>query len=147
MSRRIPAFEGHIVHGTAVKMSGAIPMDNLDDVIIGQDDVVQVIAQFKCVGVNHHANGKGELIRIQTLRPVGMALEPFEVGRDDGVLRALPRIVPGEIEASAPVCTCGTEDDGHGGKCALIMALGMGSSLQDGEKIYLTFGQNGVSGE
>lgn len=143
MSLRVPNFEGHPVEGgTAIKISGAIPMGDLDGVTIYHGDVVQVVAMFRCINVAHPENTKGELVRTHTLRPIQMELHPFEEGHDDGIKRALPPVVLGQIEAAPPVCTCGAEDDGHAGTCALVKALGMGDSLEDGERIYIGFGRS-----
>lgn len=93
MNQNFPSFEGHPVAGTAIQMSGAIPMDDLEGSVIGIDDVVQLICQFKCVNVHHKVNKDGELIRTHVLRPVIMipkSLDPDDEG-GDFVLRALPR--------------------------------------------------------
>lgn len=92
----IPNFEGHPVIATAIKMSGATPMDELSDVVIGVDDLVQMISQFRCVGIQHQVNPKtGELIRVQVLRPVEMVLLPIVEGQDNGIARALPTPING----------------------------------------------------
>lgn len=136
--RKIPLFEGHPVEGgTAIKLSGAIPMDELDGVVIGIDDVVQMVATFRCVNVHHNTNGDGQLVRIQVMRPLMMDLHPFELGKDDGIKRALPTVVKGELVPPPPVCTCGSTDDGHTSACGLVVALGMNGVLGDGERIYI----------
>lgn len=90
----IPAFEGHPVEGTIVKVTGSAPLDDLDGQVIGVDDVVQMISQFRCVGVHHRVDEKtGNLIRVQVLRPIEMALAPIDPNDPDdtGIVRALPR--------------------------------------------------------
>ena len=37
MHKPIPAFEGHPVDGTIVRVSGTAPMDDLQDVVLGVD--------------------------------------------------------------------------------------------------------------
>lgn len=89
----IPAFEGHPVESTRVQMSGSAPLDELNDEVIGVDDVVQMIAQFRCVGVRHEVDSKtGNMVRVQVLRPVEMALSPIDPTNpnDVGIARALP---------------------------------------------------------
>lgn len=87
MGDSIPDFEGHPVEGTKIKMSGAMLAEGMDGVVVGVDDIVQVVAQFKCVGVRHDVGGDGNLYRIQLLRPIESNLQPFGDG-DDGVLRS-----------------------------------------------------------
>lgn len=92
----IPAFEGHPVEGTLVKMSGSAPLDDLDGTVIGVDDVVQMISQFRCTGVYHRVDDKsGNLVRVQVLKPIEMALAPIDPNdpNDTGIMRALPRPV------------------------------------------------------
>lgn len=98
--KRIPGYEGHAVHGTAIKMSGAIPMDDLEGAVIGIDDIVQMICQFRCVAVNHIADKNGDLIRVHVLRPFMMvphAIEGELEGPDDYIMRALPRPIQGQL--------------------------------------------------
>ena len=99
----IPQFEGHPVEGTVVKMSGAAPLDDLSGEVIGVDDVVQMISQFRCVAVHHKVDEKtGNLVRVQVLRPIEFVLNPIDPSdpNDNGILRALPaaRPTPGDEE-------------------------------------------------
>ena len=89
----IPAFEGHPVNATAIKMSGAITLDDLDGEVVYMDDVVQMISQFRCVGVRHEVDKNGEITRVQILRPMEAYLYPFDPSdpNDTGVLRATPQ--------------------------------------------------------
>lgn len=89
----IPSFEGRPVDGTVVKMSGAAPLDDLNDVVLGVDDMVQMLSMFRCVAVHHKVEEKtGKLIRVHVLRPAEMALQPLDPNNpaDDGIIRALP---------------------------------------------------------
>lgn len=98
----IPHFEGRPVEATAIKVTGAAPLDDLDDQVLSVDDCVQMISMFKCVGVNHEVDkSTGKLIRVQSLRPIEMALQPLnpEDPEDDGIIRAMPPFVKGEIES------------------------------------------------
>lgn len=90
----IPSFEGHPVEGTSVKVKGTAPLEDLQDVVLGVDDVVQMISQYRCVGVWHDVDEKtGRLIRVHALKPIEMALMPIDPSDpdDDGIIRALPR--------------------------------------------------------
>lgn len=96
----IPAFENHPVEAAIVKMSGAAPLDDLDDTVLGVDDVVQMVSQFRCIGVHHKVDDKtGALVRVQVLRPIEMALMPIDPSDpdDDGIIRAMPRAIEGRV--------------------------------------------------
>lgn len=97
----IPAFEGHPVEGTVVKVKGTAPLDDLTDVVLGVDDVVQMVSQYRCVGVYHDVDEKtGALVRVHMIRPIEMALLPVDPHdpEDDGIIRALPPAVKGGAE-------------------------------------------------
>lgn len=90
----IPQFEGHPVDNAIVRVRGTAPLDDLIDVVLGVDDVVQMISQYRCVGVYHDVEEKtGLLTRVHMLKPVEMALLPIDPSdpSDDGIIRALPR--------------------------------------------------------
>ena len=94
MHQPIPAFEGHPVDASVVRVSGSAPMDDLTDVILGVDDVVQMITQYRCVGVSHAVDDKtGTLTRVHHIKPIEMTLAPIDPSdpEDDGIIRALPR--------------------------------------------------------
>ena len=98
----IPAFEGHPVEATIMKMSGAAPLHEMADVVIGVDDVVQMISQFRCIGIDHKVDEKtGLLVRVQLLRPMEFALMPNDPSDpdDDGIIRAMPGRSPRELES------------------------------------------------
>lgn len=89
----IPHFEGHPVIGSTVKMSGAMPQTELDDVVLGVDDVVQMISLFRCIGVQHKVDEKtGNLIRVHTLKPVEMVLYPTNPNEPDSAIVRAPRL-------------------------------------------------------
>lgn len=97
----IPQFEGRPVDHTMVKVRGAVPLDDLNDVVLGMDDCVQMISTFRVVGVDHTVDEKtGNLVRLQTLKPVEMALHPFDANdpNDEGIIRSLPQAVMGALE-------------------------------------------------
>jgi hypothetical protein len=93
----IPDFEGHPVDGTTLKISGSVDKDDLTDVVVSVDDVVQMLSQYKVVGIYHRVDPRtGRIIREQILKPVEVALMPIDPSdpNDDGIIRALPRPVP-----------------------------------------------------
>jgi len=86
----IPAFEGHPVDGVRVKMTGKVPLDNLDGEVIGVDDVVHTVTVYRCIGVHYVVDSSsGLLVREQVLSPVEMMLVPFDIDDpdDDGIKR------------------------------------------------------------
>lgn len=100
----IPAFEGRPVDATSVRVSGSAPLEDLGDAVLSIDDRVQLVATYTVVGVHHQVDKQtGNLIRVQTIKPVEMHLMPFDESDpdDDGIIRALPHqgIVRGQIEA------------------------------------------------
>lgn len=74
----VPAFEGHPVDGAIVKMTGKVPLDDLDGEIIGMDDLVQTVTMFRCIGVRHEVGANGLIQRVQVLSPIEMARMAFE---------------------------------------------------------------------
>ena len=94
MNDPIPNFEGHPVDATTLKVLSGTVDGGLDDVVVTVDDVVQMLSQYKVVGIDHRVDPKtGLLVRHQTLQPVEMVLVPINPNdpNDDGVIRALPR--------------------------------------------------------
>jgi hypothetical protein len=95
MTDLIPPFEGHPVAHTAVKITGRLVSDDLDGYVLKHDDVVQVLTQFRVIGVHHDTDEKtGEITRIQILRPIEMVLAPIDPDDpdDDGIIRAIPQV-------------------------------------------------------
>lgn len=88
----IPAFEGRPVDHVTVKITGSVPVEDLQDVVIKHDDLVQAVVIFRCTSVNHPTNKEGLLFREQTLKPVEMVLLPFDENdpNDIGIQRAMP---------------------------------------------------------
>lgn len=98
----IPAFEGRPVDHAVVKMSGTAPLDDLCDIPLSIDDCVQMISMFRVIGVDHKVDEKtGQLVRVQILKPVETALHPLDPSdpSDDGIIRAIPQPVMGELGA------------------------------------------------
>jgi hypothetical protein len=86
-----PSYEGHPVEGVMIKMSGSMLAEGMEDVVVGIDDIVQVVSQFRCVGVHHDVEkSTGKLIRVQILRPIEAALAPFDPSNpeDRGILHS-----------------------------------------------------------
>ena len=100
LSKPLPHFEGKPVVGTAIKISGAVPMEDLEGAVIGIDDVVQVVGQFRCINVTHVVNGQGDLVRVQVLRPMFMVPSPIDPDDPSGdfIIKQPPAIVFGSVE-------------------------------------------------
>lgn len=91
MNDTIPPFEGHPVTGTAVRITGKLITDDLQGVVLRQDDVVQVMTQYRVVGIHHDVDEKsGEMVRVQIIRPIEMVLAPYDPSdpQDIGILRS-----------------------------------------------------------
>lgn len=94
----IPRFEGREVNGATVTMTGNVNLEDLDDLVLEVDDRVQLRSMYTVTGVNHKVDPKtGNLIRVHTLKPVEAMLQPFS-DEDDGILRHMPRAIPGSVE-------------------------------------------------
>ena len=88
----LPAFEGRPVNGVKIDVKGTAPLDDLDGQYLSIDDRVQLVAIYTVTGVRHAVDPKtGDLIRVQTLKPVEMHLFPFDENdpNDDGIIRAI----------------------------------------------------------
>lgn len=93
----LPAFEGSAVLSTATKISGTVAIDGADDKVLCIDDRVRLVGQFRVVGVAFKVDPKtGDTIREHILKPIDMALCPFDPSdpADDGIVRARPSSVP-----------------------------------------------------
>jgi len=101
MSEPVPAFEGRPVDGVSVRVAGAAPLEDLNQSVLSIDDRVQLVATYTVTGVHHTVDKTtGNLVRVQTIKPVEMHLLPFDETdpADDGIIRALPQMVRGQIE-------------------------------------------------
>lgn len=95
ISRPYPAFEGQVVEGVELKISGlsSIDADQIEGKVISTDDRVRLVGEFKVVSVRHYVNKDGQLIREQMIKPERVDLCPWDPTdpTDDGILRARPR--------------------------------------------------------
>lgn len=94
MTDLIPDHEGHPVASTAVKITGKLITEDLQGIVLRHDDVVQVMTQYRVVGVHHDVDDRtGEIVRTQLLRPIEMVLAPIDPADPDdiGIIRALPQ--------------------------------------------------------
>jgi hypothetical protein len=83
----IPFFEGKQVDATALKIANSSVLD-LTDVVLGMDDVIQIVVEAKVTGVNHVVHEPtGRLIRVHTAKAFDARLMPFNPTYDDGVDR------------------------------------------------------------
>ena len=93
----IPAFEGRPVNAVAIQVKGTAPLDDIQGTPLSIDDRVQMLSIYTVTGVHHSVDPKtGDLVRVQTLKPVEMHLMPFDENdpNDDGIIRAL---LPGAV--------------------------------------------------
>lgn len=106
MNDSIPPYEGHPVSQTAVRVTGKLITEDLQGVVLRHDDVVQVMTQYRVVGVHHDIDDKtGEMVRVQIIRPIEMVLAPYDPSdpQDIGILRSpVIRGLPAGPSSSTP---------------------------------------------
>ncbi len=82
----IPAFEGHEVHGTKLRLVSALALE-IDDRVLRHDHIVRLAVEARIVGVDHRVNDRnGSLDRIHTAKVLEVEFLPWTPGEDDGVL-------------------------------------------------------------
>lgn len=101
-------FEGRSIQKVVNKVSGAMPLEDLSGQVVSIDDRVQMVGIFVVTHVGFDVDKNGELVRVQTLKPLEMHLLPFDESdpNDDGILRAM---VP--ATATSPALSSGGGDD------------------------------------
>lgn len=83
----IPAFEGKVVDTCSLKLANSAALD-LPGVVLRVDDIIQILVEARVTGVHHVVDERtGNLVRLQTARPIDARLEPFNPDYDDGVIR------------------------------------------------------------
>lgn len=91
----IPAFEGATVESANIKITGAATVEASEDVIIGIDDRVRLVGEYRVVGVHFKVDPKtGDTVREQILKPITVSLCPWDPAdpTDDGIVRARPQV-------------------------------------------------------
>ena len=90
-----PRFEGEVVEGAEVRITGQSKVEAADGLVCTTDDVVRLIGEYKVIGVRHETNKDGQLIRVQILKPLNVDVCPWDPSdpADDGVQRS--RQIPG----------------------------------------------------
>lgn len=86
----LPKFEGVPVDSAEITISGLTKLSGTTTPVIGVDDRVRLVGEFKCVGVRHQVDKQGNLVRTQVLTAIDVepcAWDPSDP-TDDGVLRA-----------------------------------------------------------
>ncbi len=93
VTAEIPAFEGQQVDSVTVKISGLSTLDAADGLVVGVDDRIRCVGEFRVTSVRHYVDTDGNLVREQTLKPITVTTCPFDPSdpMDDGVVRARPR--------------------------------------------------------
>jgi hypothetical protein len=89
----VPAFEGQQVDAVTIKISGLSSLDSAENLVVGVDDRVRCVGEFKVTGVRHYVDKDGNLVREQTMKPITVTTCPWDPTdpHDDGVVRARPR--------------------------------------------------------
>lgn len=85
----VPSFDGKVVSETAMKFSGLASAMPCDDKVLKIDNVVRVTIEGVVTGVTHQVDKDGNLVRIQTVKPMEVEFTPFDPDdpNDDGVIR------------------------------------------------------------
>lgn len=87
----IPDFEGAHVMSTQTKITGTVPVESGEDMVVSIDDRVRLVGEYRVVGVNFAVDPKtGDTIRVQMLKPIVVQPTPWDPANphDDGVIRA-----------------------------------------------------------
>lgn len=92
ISGRFPMFEGASVAATQVKLAGEAKAESLAGLVVGIDDRVRLVGEYKVIGVRHFINKDGELVREMIFKASNVELAPWDPAdpKDDGVVRARP---------------------------------------------------------
>lgn len=88
----IPMFEGRQVDSCIMRISGATPLAEVDDMLVSVDDRIRLIGEYKVVSIRHFVDAKtGDLVREQLLKPQLATPAPWNPDdpNDDGVVRAV----------------------------------------------------------
>lgn len=88
----IPRCEGKEVTGTSVTLTSMANLD-IDNAVVGLDDVVRFVGEGRVVGVSHIVNEKtGQLVRVQRIKVIEVAVAPWDENDpdDDGIVREVP---------------------------------------------------------
>lgn len=89
----LPAFEGQAVDHVTIKITGLSTLDSAEHLVVGVDDRIRCVGEFKVTAVRHYVDPDGNLVREQTLKPLTVTTCPWDPSdpTDDGVVRARPR--------------------------------------------------------
>jgi hypothetical protein len=86
-------FEGKPVSAIRLRFTGLSAPLECADRVAGVDDLVRVSIEGRVVAVDHKVDDKtGELIRVQTVKPLDMDFLPFDDSdpNDTGIIRVEP---------------------------------------------------------
>lgn len=83
----IPAFEGKDVDACSLKLANSSLLD-ISGVVLHVDDIIKVVVEARVTGIHHVVHEpSGNLVRLQTARPIDARIEPFNPDYDNGVIR------------------------------------------------------------
>lgn len=88
----LPMFEGRTVDSCVMRISGATPLAEVEDMLVSVDDRLRLIGEYKVVSIRHFVDPKtGDLVREQLLKPTLATPAPWNPDDpdDDGVIRAV----------------------------------------------------------
>lgn len=84
-------FEGRVIEGSEVKITGVTTLDGLNDWKLAVDDRVRFVTEARVTAVSHTLDKDGNLRRQHTIKAIRVEPTPWNPGdpNDQGVLRAL----------------------------------------------------------
>lgn len=88
-----PTFEGQVVEGLEIKITGLTSLD-VTDLVVSTDDRLRLVGEFRCKSVRHYINKDQKLIREMTMTAERAEPCPWDPADpdDDGVIRARPLV-------------------------------------------------------
>ncbi len=86
----IPRFEGREVSYVVIKISGVGKVQMEETTVFSMDDLVRLVGEYRCVGVNFKEDRDGQIYREQTVVPKEIDTCPWDPDdpTDTGILRA-----------------------------------------------------------
>lgn len=83
----IPDFEGKSVDACSLKLTNSAALD-LPGEVLRVDDIIQILVEARVTGVGHLVDERtGNLVRLQTAKPIDARLVPYNPDYDNGIVR------------------------------------------------------------